>query len=266
MSDSEHSTPFPSEPTPEVRLQRAPLVKVIAQARFPQLASMAGGDIEKTFARAMATDFPLAQQGQSFNVVLSPQGVTQEPTNVTTLQLRTIDESWIVTLTPGSLAIETTSYPGRNAFCSRFLKALQKFTELAGPPYFERLGIRYVNRISDPNLLQILDELVRPEVLGTAITPLPDGFNLSHCLSDNAFNWQGGGLQAKWGKLPPDVHLDVALPTVHTSNWLLDLDSFSTGRLDPSTSNQTLNNLAGRAYDFFRWSVTDKFLDTFGRE
>ncbi|MBJ6616165.1 TIGR04255 family protein [Streptomyces sp. I3(2020)] len=240
-------------------------MKVLAQVRFPQLASMAGGEVERAFARAMASEFPLAQKGQSFNVVVTQQGVTQEPAQGNILQLRTIDESWVLTLTPGALSIETTTYPGRQKFCEHFLRALERFAELAAPPYFERVGVRYVNRISDPAILQDLDKLVRPEVLGSATIPLPEGFNLSHCLSDNAFNWQGGGLQAKWGKLPPNVQLDVALPAVNTPNWLLDLDSFSIGKLDPSTSKQTLNNLAGRAYDFFRWAVTEKFLDAFGR-
>jgi uncharacterized protein (TIGR04255 family) len=262
----EQATPFPTEPTPEVRLLKAPLVKVLAQVRFPQLASMAGGEVGRAFARAMAGDFPLAQVGQSVNFILSQQGVAQEPAEGSSvLQLRTVDESSTLTLTPGSLAMEMTSYPGRGKFCERFTRALDKFTELAAPPYFERLGIRYINRISDPATLENLGELVRPEVLGVANLPLPENIALSHCLSDNAFMWPGGGVQAKWGRLPPKVNLDVDLPPVDTPNWLLDLDAFSVGKMAPTASNDILDGLAGRAYDFFRWAVTEKFLDTFER-
>jgi len=58
-------------------------------------------------------------------------------------------------------------------------------------------------------------------------------------------------------------------PPVNAESWMLDIDSFTTEGMSndgfsPETLTGLLNTMANRAYAFFRWSVTDRFLVRFG--
>jgi uncharacterized protein (TIGR04255 family) len=75
-------------------------------------------------------------------------------------------------------------------------------------------------------------------------------------------------LLARWAQLPAGAVVDPALDALASESWILDLDSFSEVET-PFTSGDICKSafrLAGRGYTFFRWSVTNAFLDTFGGE
>jgi uncharacterized protein (TIGR04255 family) len=260
-------TPFGDKPLEEIDLPSAPLVKVIAQLRYPQLASMADDTVARTFARLVSKDYPIIQEAREVNLIIGVGAPgQQEQLTRPVWRLQNTDGDLTVTLGQTSLALETTAYRERREFCASFINLAQTFMGCASPPRFERLGIRYVNRIATPETLAKVTTLVRPEIIGIGTLELPSNMTLHHALIEAQFDHGSSTLLTKSGFLPPGGTVDPSMPPVETNSWILDIDSFMSGALPASESEieSTLNDLAKRAYRFFRYCVSDDFLDIFG--
>ena len=87
---------------------------------------------------------------------------------------------------------------------------------------------------------------------------------MSECL----YQFGSRMLRVQWGLLPPGTAIDPTLPALSDRSWMLDLDSFVEQRsqFDADAIASTVVELAGNAYRYFRWVVTEKFLAAFGGE
>ena len=259
-------TPFGDEPLAEVDLKHAPLARVITQLRYPRLASMADDTIARTFARLVSDSYPIFEETREVNWIIgSAAPGQQEQMTRPVWRLQTAANDWSVTLGQNSLALETTEYPGRQDFCERFVSLVKIFNKCANPPRFDRLGVRYINRITDMNIISQVEPLVRPEIVGMAALRRPDGNALNHAVMEAQFDHGDTTLLVKTGFLPPEATIDLAITPVHTSSWILDIDSFVSDNLGASgaATEDQMVHLASRAYRFFRYSVSDEFLDLF---
>lgn len=270
MTEATLESPFGNDQVAEVALADAPLVRVLAQVRFPRLAALAAGDdAANAFAAAMGTDYPILNEQRELSVTITPEGVTQAPGAARVWQLRSADEQWQVSLGDSFLAVDTAAYTSREDFAARVVGAWRCFVDVVRPPFVERVGVRYINRVADAATLDDLPTLVRPEALGGAMVALAGGVRLSHSMHEALYHLDElNGLQARWGVLPPGAVLDPTLPPVPETSWVLDLDAFRMGRndVDPSQLDQHVQQLAERAYRYFRWVVTPQFLARFGGE
>lgn len=261
-------SPFGDEQVAEVPLKTAPLVRVLSQIRFPRLAALATReDSANAFAAAMAVDYPILTEQREVAVTITPEGATQSPGGARVWQLRSADEAWQVSFTDSFLAVDTSAYTSREDFRDRVVEVWGRFVEVVAPPFIERVGVRYVNRVDDPATLADLAALVRQEALGGATLALNGGVQLSHSMHEALYNLDAlNGLQARWGILPPGAVLDPTLQPVQTVSWVLDLDAFRLGRGGTSTEDVAgpVEQLAERAYRYFRWVVTSAFLERFG--
>ena len=140
------------------------------------------------------------------------------------------------------------------------------FGQVANPPMFERVGIRYVNQITDDDILRRLVELVRPEALGGSAVPRPEGVEMHHSVCETAHDWLNVSLHVRWVHLPGALVLDPAIAGVPGLSWVLDLDSFKDSRteVDLDEIEHLVLRLADQAYRYFLWVVNDDFLKTFG--
>jgi uncharacterized protein (TIGR04255 family) len=255
--------PLIDPPPREVPLPEAPLVRVLAQVRFPLVVSIEQREFIGPFQEALRSSYPVLRQEQTLGVVLGPAVLSQMPAQ-TAWRFNDADGRWRVSLTPEFVALETTAYKSRSDFLDRFrvvLAALEKHIE---PKVIDRLGLRYIDRVVGP-LIKDIHRLVRPEVLGIATTPAFK--HVRHALAENLFEANGALVLARWGTLPPEATVDPAAiePTSEVS-WILDLDMFSASskpfNVDEIVSDAT--RFAERLYTFFRWAVTDDFLRQFG--
>src|SRR5690606_31729095 len=78
-----------------------------------------------------------------------------------------------------------------------------------------------------------------------------------------------GKIIARYGLAPPQFSHDPDMaPPIGVKSWVLDIDSFSTNCAGQAFDTQMLcaelDKVAARAYAFFRWGVTEKFLERFG--
>lgn len=259
-------TPLQGPPPAEVPLKNAPLVRVIAQLRFPLIASVDKRDFIAPFQEAIRREYPVLRPEQSRSLVFGPAGVVDARSSNT---WRFDDpKGWRVSLAPEFLSLETTRYTSRDDFLARFEQVLVALREHVNPHVTDRLGIRYIDRVTGTNL-EDLPLLVRPEIAGVMATRLVK--HAVHAICETVFMLPGGGgqLMTRWGLVPPKGTVDpAAVDPIDKASWLLDLDAFmaKTRPFDISGIVSQARGFTERIYTFFRWAVTDEFLRRYGGE
>lgn len=251
----------------EVPLPNAPLVRVIAQVRFPSVLSIEKRDFVAPFQEAIRARYPILRAEQTRGVLLGPEGsVPMAP--AVTWRFTGLDKKWRVSLATDFAAIETTAYESRSDLLARLEEVVRALEVHVGPKTVDRLGVRYIDRVTGAAVNEI-GRLVRPEVLGVAGTPVAQ--HASHTLSEALFSLpdQPAELRARWGLLPPNATVDpAAIEPIEEPSWILDLDIFNSTP-QPFEASSILSDAriyAERTYSFFRWVVTDEFLRLFGGE
>lgn len=247
----------------EIPLADAPLVRVIAQLRFPEILSVEQREFVAPFQEAIRTTYPVLRQEQTHGVVLAPGGVTSAKPRVT-WRFGDVGGHWRVSLAPDFLALETTKYVSRSDFFERLRIVARALAEHIEPALVDRLGVRYIDRITGAALDDI-GKLVRPEVRG--ITGTIAAAHVAHALSESIFEVEDARVLARWGFLPAGKTIDpAAIEPVKEKSWLLDLDMFSAGSM-PFEVDRVIELAQGyseRIYTIFRWAVTDDFLVRYG--
>ena len=263
-------TPLTGPPPPEVPLSDPPLERVIAQVRFPLIASLEKREFIASFQEAIRTSYPVLRPEEGRSVVLGSQGMVDTRSN-TLWRFNEAKGAWRVTLAPDFLALETTEYTSREDFIERLTLVLEALKEHVDPQVLDRLGVRYIDRVSGENM-SALPRLVRPEVAGILGSPLSE--RARHAVSENVFILPGnaGQITARWGLLAPQSTTDPgALDAINERSWILDTDAFQSfqagsRRLDVDSVVEQARGFAERIYAIFRWAVTDEFLRRYGGE
>jgi uncharacterized protein (TIGR04255 family) len=262
------TSPFDDRDIDEPHLERAPLIRVLAQVRHPALAAFMGDTGQETASRLgkkLSAEYPFVEQRSETELVFTPQQITEKQSAAAIWRLRSRDEQWQLSFGQQFVSLDTSDYRNRDDFCARLEDALTIYSEVVNPGTSLRVGIRYMNRIDDPRLIETLPSLVRPEVVGPVSVPLPSTVHLEHSLTQVLHVVGDGGIQAQWGIVPPNAVLDASVPATDLRSWVLDLDSFSAKRskFDARAITARVRDLANRAYRYFRWAVTEEFIAEF---
>lgn len=263
---TEITGPFSGHPVEEVPLDRPPLVRVLAQVRFAQMAIFKREGFEAPFVERLLGRYPLLEEAREAQIIIGPEGVVEKEAPGRLWRLRTIDRHWTVTLSAGSLAIETDQYDNRAEFIGRFTEMCAAFIDVIGTSIVSRLGVRYTNQTREPNLT--FEELVgffRPEVRGGLSVPRGEAF-VRYALNDALFVVGNQNVQGRWGILPENSQFDPGLPAVPYSSWFLDIDCYSEQEIEMTVAalEGEAAQLSRRAYGLFRWLVTAEFMTHFG--
>lgn len=248
--------PITGGPPTEVPLERPPLVKVIAQIRFPMVTAIGRQEFIAPFQEAIRKTYPVLRPEKGQSIVLGPDGpaVLQEEM---VWRFNNGESTWKVGLSPSFLSLETTAYSSRTEFMERLKEVVRALERHVEPTVVDRLGIRYINRITGDELKDI-SALIRSEVCGV-VTALP---NLEHSITQAAFKLGKNQLMARWGKLPPKQSPEPGLEIVNEESWILDFDMFTTETFAFDTKLLLSNSMmfTERIYSLFRWVVTEEFL------
>jgi uncharacterized protein (TIGR04255 family) len=257
-------SPFTQDLLDEVPLQGGPLVRVIAQVRFPRVFDFEQPETLRLLRIGLADAYPVANVGKSAQITFGPEGVTQgEPQAV--LRCQSIDGAWQVSITESFVSLDTGAYASRSDFSARLLSILQVVFASMTPPIIERIGVRYINRICAPDLREKLTRWIQPELHTGVSVPLGDA-KLLHSFSESLFEYNDSRLFARWGWLPAGAVPDASVPPVGDVSWQLDLDAFSEGRFAPNavTVAEETAKLAELGHRFFRRTTTKQLLDDLG--
>src|SRR5688572_5094174 len=108
-------SPLSASSPKEVPLPNAPLVRVIAQVRFPLVVAIEQREFMAPFQEAIRARYPVLRQEQMQGVLLGPPGVAAQTPQVA---WRFMDEThdWRISLAPDFLALETRAYTNRADF------------------------------------------------------------------------------------------------------------------------------------------------------
>jgi uncharacterized protein (TIGR04255 family) len=263
------ATPFGSEPFNEVPLPRAPLAQTLAQIQFPaQSVLTVNDDVANGLALRLRQNYPVLNVARQVSLILTPEGAQTTTEGAKVWRLSSADESWQLSFTSNFLTLSTSRYTNRDDFCTRLGAAWTTFAEVVDHPAIQRIGFRYINRVDNRDFLENLAKMVRPEVLGATlvggnVAPIARSFTENHHVPTS-----GDHLLARWGLLPPGDTIDpFTLPPHPLTAWILDLDSFrdfGAPQLASPDVPEIVKDLGNAAYRYFRWVVTDEFLQFFG--
>ena len=255
--------PLIAPPPREVPLTDAPLVRVIAQVRFPEILAVEQREFVTPFQEVLRPQYPVLRQEQMQGLLLGPAGVASGKAQLA-WRFNDIEGHWRVSLTAEFLAIETTKYTSRAEFIERLRNVLEALDEHVKPKLIDRIGLRYIDRVTGEAVNDVAN-LVRPEVSG--ILGAPIAAYAAHSLSESLFELSDARVLVRWGRLSAGATVDpAALEPVLEPSWILDLDMFST-RPIPFTVDSIVSEtqrFAERIYAVFRWAVTDDFLRLYG--
>ncbi|MEV6430094.1 TIGR04255 family protein [Nocardia sp. NPDC051463] len=261
--------PFGSEPVGEVPLASPPLAQVLAQVRFSQAAQL--WDTDDETVRAIVTSlrgkYPIFNKQNETSIKVGPAGVAPVQEQTTLWQLHSPNKEWMISFSTTFFALATGHYTSRTEFVDRLTSAWEAFSEIVNPIYHERIGVRYINRIADPEKIDRISKLVRPEMVGEITTDIGNVAR-QHSIAEASYELGNGeGFQARWGLLPAGAAFDPTVPPASSRSWVLDLDSYvqtNSGPLTRQLLNQQIRHLTERTYRYFRWTVTSDFLAEYG--
>lgn len=247
-------------PSPRVVYNKAPLVQVICQLRFPPLLSIESNP-PASFQELIRSHFPLLEKASNpFPVDLPPEMVQmmRAQTGAITYQFLTEDRSSAVTLTPESLALSTNRYTRWEHFLDHLRVPLAALTETYRPSFFSRIGLRYqdaINRAALGLLGTPWSKLLRRDILGELALPQFEAnpVLVAHRTFGARFPDGSGSIMMRHGL--------GNLEGVQEPCYMIDLDFFSEQKTEVADAEGKLTQFNAMAGCAFRWCITDILRD-----
>lgn len=255
-------------PAPErVQLSRAPLVAVLAQARFPEIFSISKKEYVADFQEKIRRSYP--RSDSQTGIFLNVSGGAPEAKPVTNWKFSNEEGTWVISLTTTFVTLQTTAYESRPDFIERLTEVLSAVAETMQPSLLLRLGVRYIDRVSGDQFARLSDLVESPGVMGLeTAASLRD--NVIQSMHDTVCRVAEGRLRARWGIIPAKGSHDPSLvEPIDGQSWVLDLDVYQqfNDRKQEFKADEIAKfamGLSTRAYAVFRWAVTDKYLEAYG--
>lgn len=255
------TAPFGIERVSRTPLANPPLEKVIFQVQFPSILVIRDEDRVAPFQDALRHRYPTLRQHQEHSIELTEEGV--KATKGTIWRLSD-DRGYELSLAPTFVALAVGLYESRVEFRERVVEALTVLNDVFAPGTFDRIGVRYLNRVVDDAFVVNLDGFVRKELLGVAAFTGDAGMSKGEASRIHSDGFQ---TTARWGLLPAGTVVDPrVMNPADIMSWFLDVDTFKTGpeNFDPDVIASIADACADADYRFFRWAVTRDFLHRFG--
>lgn len=271
MTVEDVASPFDTGLVAEVPLNDTPLVAVLCQVRFPRtLAGLPGLLTSGTLQSALQGLYPYAEVQQSFEFVPQAGSAPASRQGNDVWKFTDATEKWELTVAGDNVGFSTRAYKSRADFLEKLQASLKVIQEVVKPPGVGRVGVRYLNRVDETDRLE--EWLRHLSASARGILTALDGSQaalVEHALSEVLYRWDDTtvGLQGRWGVLPAGAILDPVMPPSSHRSWVLDVDAFDDGgtmEFNSKDLGARIEELAARAYRFFRWVVTPAGIERFG--
>lgn len=240
--------------------KRSPLIRVLAQVRWPSLSGFDVKAVADALANQIGRDYPLRGLAQEFGLLVTPEGMTQQQPTGMLHRFSDGSGKWTITLAATFVSLETSAYTSHDEFIPRLVAVVREVKGHLPLQRWDRIGYRYTNRFSDEPDLASLRKLFSPAVLGTLALDPAD--SIVHTVADTLYGGAEASLLVRSAYLPPNASIDSGIPSVPGRAWLLDLDAFASGPssdFDDSAISKQANLLARKAHDFFQKVTTDEY-------
>lgn len=246
-----------------VPLEPDTLERVVAQIQFTPVLSVREQSFIAAFQESVRGCYPLFHNEVQQRVGHGDQGALQVSDTVI-WRFQDVSEIWQISLSEDFASLDCTDYSHRDDFARRLRQTLDAVGRHIRPVLTTRVGVRYTNRFRGA-AYERLSDFIRPELLGMTIADLDAGDMLSQ-LTQAEFKADGVHMYGRWGSVPAGTAPDASLETLDEASWLLDLDAFaeSMAPFDVGSCAQDALRFSDVVYNFFRWAVSDEFLDAYG--
>lgn len=250
---------------PRVHYQNAQLAEVICQLRFPTILSI-GAREPVDFQEAVRSQFPRYMTKEEHPApkitgLGTPEARVEEQKPIINYHFISADGRWRLNLTSGFISLSTVAYPGWEGFGQRFDLPLAQFIRIYQPAFFERIGLRYVNIFSRRTLElegEPWRELIAAPYLGILSEEDVDESAARRCAVDVELNLDST-CRAKIHAGPGMVKQNVPnAPQDPEVKFILDMDFFMSGQIDPRMAADGLETLHGHSTPLFQGAITDK--------
>ncbi len=254
--------PLSGEPVSVPFTGRRLLERALVVVRFTPVLKIGeeSGNGIADFQQAVRQNYPLAELEHEavMRFQIAPDGAvnsTQESQPV--WRLSDIGKSWKVSLTPRSIALETTgeTYKDWPDFAGRMSMLIEAAGKHFEPSHRQYIGVRYVNAANvgggnDPRL-ECAPELV-------SITGNP---NLEMADLLWRFSVDEGHMTLRSGVMPPSATYDPNVFTPRESaNWYLDIDVANADTTDFNVNqiNESILTQVKRLHAVYLWAMKQK--------
>lgn len=245
------------------QLKRAPLARVLAQVRWPELANFSLDEVSERMGRRLGDAYPLVARQGELQVTITAAGLQQHESGYI-VRFSSADENWNVSVGRSFLALDTSQYEGHDAFLERFRDVLGVLLDTASIPFVNRLGYRYTNRVVGDDDLENLEERFHPSVLG-GLGVAPDGSELVHSITESVYRRDQSFLLVRSAQVGPNESTDPTLAAVDSKSWILDIDAYTEARV-PAVPDEILKQsraLSATASEQFHSLVTEPFYERY---
>lgn len=242
----------------DVIFERAPLLVVLTQIRFPPVLSLLAEPGVVGFQEAIREDYPRMVKIDESGLRLGPSGVqTERHAPVWKFTSDGGDDDWAVSLSVDFVSFETPKYTHAADFVGRFDRVLDALDRTVHPAPSTRIGLRKVNDIKAP----VTDasswrEFLHPSLVGVAAEEPVAPFVLNTLSHVRLRDENGDELAIYHGVVGDDL-----------GQYRLDLDYYSERPLAIralSELSELLRTFAASETQFFMWAMDPEFRETFG--
>jgi uncharacterized protein (TIGR04255 family) len=140
---------FPDHP--DVVFERAPLLVVLCQVKYPPILSLLTAAGVAGFQEAIRDLYPVLQPEAGAQIELGPGGLAVSEKSPV-WRMSSQDESWRVSVATDMAALEAFSYTSIDDFADRLAYVLEALRRTVRPEPSTRLGLRKVNDIEHPDV------------------------------------------------------------------------------------------------------------------
>lgn len=248
---------------PRVVYEKNPLKEVICQLAFPSILRVDSEPPVK-FQEAIRAQYPIYKEEQTTNIRFNfpTEAQAQNPLLLrggNAYRFSSEDLNWTISCTRDFIALSTTQYTRWEDFKGHFQDPLSKFIKEYAPPFFTRVGLRYVDIINRHELgldSEPWHELLSPYIAGELSYPEIADHVLS-CANQLIIGvGQSGakillnhGLVSNKGNNPADF------------SYLIDCDFSTEQKTEIADVYNRIDDFNGYSRRLFRWCIKDKVHD-----
>lgn len=253
---------------PTVRLERAPLIRVLCQLRWPQLSRPVDSKlVADGIGSQLGDDYPFRSDKQEFGLSIDPQGqITPEPAG-SVYQFSSKDSNWAIALGDQFIALQTSQYEDFADFEKRLSKVVSVTRALTDIPLFSRIGYRYTNRLEQPSDIQNLGTYFQSSILGGVAAELNDDqdIKLNRVVTETLLDYRDSYLLVRSALLGPRESIEPTIEPVERRSWLIDIDSYveSSQGISGDDLFSRIRELSRKGSSYFRSLLTEEGLKRF---
>lgn len=250
--------------SPRVVYATSPLVEVVCQISFPTILRIEA-QLPADFQEDIRSKFPTFSRQRIANFEQLPREIAEmmaaagsQPTNYI---FQSEDQKRTITLSPSSLAYTSRSYSRWEEFRDVIVEAKSSLEKHYNPSFYSRVGLRYQNAIQ-PAMVNLKEKdwnyFLSENVVGEfrkgtfGQNKITEAHRMIRIVSDKSND--GVLLQHGLGALNPDA----------SSVYVIDIDCYTTEKVEVQNAEivfARLNRRAGRA---FRWCISDEYHEALG--